>query len=115
MFPTYYNSHSLQSLGQRKFKACVVTSQLPSPSVSPCGICRQVLREFLPLSAPIIMLSSTYPVDSTTPPSALISALSVHGYHNGPKNNKFDDLIKIMTLEELLPMSFGPEQLDMAQ
>jgi cytidine deaminase len=30
-----------------------------------------------------------------------------------PKNSDWEKEVKIMTLEELLPMSFGPEHLDM--
>lgn len=104
-------------MGYRKFVACAVTSNVPAPAVSPCGICRQVLREFLPLSAPIIMLSSTYKHDSTTPPPSLADALSDKGLLEdksvSPKNSDWEKEVKIMTLEELLPMSFGPEHLDM--
>ncbi|EIW72656.1 hypothetical protein TREMEDRAFT_36845 [Tremella mesenterica DSM 1558] len=88
------------SSGHRDFVACVVASDVPSPSISPCGICRQVLREFLPLSAPIYMISSTYPYNSPTLPSYL-----------GKDNVEERQMIVKMTLEELLPMSFGPDQL----
>lgn len=107
-----------QSMGQRSFTALAVSSNVPSPSVSPCGICRQVIREFFPLSTPIIMLASTYPRDSASPPPALLSALSAHGLtaaEAGSDTDKWSGLVKIMTLEELLPMSFGPEQLDMTK
>lgn len=50
--------------------------------VSPCGICRQVMREF-----------------SDPKELVIIMAKSVEDY-------------KVMTLEELLPMSFGPENLN---
>lgn len=48
---------------------------------SPCGICRQVLREFVNTESFFVILARS------------------------------KDDYKIMTLEELLPMSFGPENL----
>ncbi|ODV90983.1 hypothetical protein CANCADRAFT_57364 [Tortispora caseinolytica NRRL Y-17796] len=65
--------------GYKRFKALGVCTDLKEPA-SPCGICRQVLREFAP-ELPIYMFSS-----------------------NGDKCFK-------MTLKELLPHSFGPDQL----
>ena len=56
------------------------------------------------------MLSSTYPLDEK-PPASLLAALSAHNLIEGKAEGEWKDLIKIMTLEELLPMSFGPEQL----
>lgn len=78
-----------------------MASSLPTPSVSPCGICRQFLREFLPLSAPIYMVGSSYPHASAEEGAELI--------REGQKEK-----VVVMTLQELLPMSFGPEQLDQA-
>lgn len=49
--------------------------------ISPCGICRQSIREFAPPSFPIIMFNSD------------VSSF------------------KMLTLDELLPMSFGPNDL----
>ncbi|KAG6041412.1 hypothetical protein E4U41_004510 [Claviceps citrina] len=51
-----------------------------SPPASPCGMCRQFIREFCSLSMPIYMFDKD-------------------GYH------------AMRTLEELLPMSFGPDDL----
>ncbi|SCU96790.1 LAFA_0G08130g1_1 [Lachancea sp. 'fantastica'] len=50
--------------------------------ISPCGICRQAIREFASLKLPIVMLNG-----------------------DGSK-------CVVKTLQELLPMSFGPEDLD---
>ena len=72
------------------------------------------------------MLSSTYPHDSPTPPPALFNVMSSKGLWKGQGQSLVKDtvqgtttldesLIKIMTLEELLPMSFGPEHLSMTQ
>lgn len=60
-------------------RAVAVTSDT-TQLVSPCGICRQFIREFAALDTPILMYTST------------------------------GDLT-IRTLEELLPLSFGPENL----
>jgi len=87
-----------QSEGLNKPLAVVVTSLLPTPSVSPCGICRQFLREFAPLNTPIYMVADGYPRESGVPKV-------LEG------GEGYDNLIKMMTLEELLPMSFGPEHL----
>jgi len=65
--------------GHKKFKAVAVATDI-SPPASPCGMCRQFIREFCDPETPIFMFD---------------------------KNGAFI----IMTLEELLPMSFGPEAL----
>ena len=65
--------------------------------MSPCGICRQFLREFAALDTPIYMVADGYPRDEAVPEVL-----------NG---EDWDGLIKVMTLGELLPMSFGPEHL----
>ena len=76
------------SCGERKIRAIAIVSKNTRAAdgedggyTSPCGICRQVLREF-------------------SDPKALkvIMAKSVSDY-------------KEITLEELLPVSFGPESL----
>ncbi|KAK4687419.1 cytidine deaminase, partial [Tremellales sp. Uapishka_1] len=83
------------SEGYTSFSACAVVSDIPEPSVSPCGICRQVLREFLPLDTPIYIVSSLYPHTDSSPPSGSSSK---------------EHVIE-MTLEQLLPLSFGPDHL----
>ena len=65
--------------GQRRFTAIAIAAQ--SGAAWPCGICRQVLREFAcDLNMPVIV-----------------------GQAGGP--------IQVKTLGELLPESFGPEDL----
>ncbi|KAM0695883.1 hypothetical protein Q7P36_004366 [Cladosporium allicinum] len=61
------------------FRAIAVATDI-SPPASPCGMCRQFIREFCDPSTPILM---------------------------------YDKLGKytVMTLEQLLPMSFGPDKL----
>ncbi|MCJ1280896.1 hypothetical protein MMC26_000213 [Xylographa opegraphella] len=65
--------------GEKAFKAVAVATDI-SPPASPCGSCRQSLREFCGLETPIFMYD-------------------VKGEY------------VVMTLGELLPMSFGPEHL----
>lgn len=65
--------------GSKELQAIAILGDSAEP-ISPCGICRQFIREFAP-KVPIFMFSG-----------------------------KNDDMV-CKTLEELLPMSFGPEQL----
>ncbi|KAI1082801.1 cytidine deaminase-like protein [Whalleya microplaca] len=65
--------------GHRKIKAVAVATDI-SPPASPCGMCRQFIREFCDPTAPIIMFDK-------------------------------DDNYTVVRLEELLPLSFGPEAL----
>ena len=49
------NAHILsQSDGERTFKALAVATDI-SPPASPCGSCRQFVREFCALEMPIFM------------------------------------------------------------
>ena len=63
----------------KKIKVLVVTGKTPEP-ISPCGACRQLIREFSDNDTVIILAN---------------------------KDKKY----KITSLEELLPYSFGPEDL----
>ncbi|CAN6598354.1 cytidine deaminase [Trichomonascus vanleenenianus] len=65
--------------GQREFKTIAVVSDLDGPC-SPCGICRQFLREFTPKEAKVYL------------------------FHN-------DKGVTESTMGDLLPMSFGPDEL----
>ncbi|CAE6474074.1 unnamed protein product [Rhizoctonia solani] len=76
------------SEGTKTFLAIAVTSDVDE-IVSPCGICRQFIREFCSLKIPIYMIKSSY-----TPATA-------------------DTTSKAVSLEEILPYSFGPEHLEM--
>ena len=64
--------------GQRRFRAIAIAAE--RTAAWPCGICRQVLREFGDLSMPVIV---------------------------GQRGQGF----RVKTLGELLPESFGPEDL----
>ncbi|WRT64114.1 cytidine deaminase [Kwoniella shivajii] len=87
------------SEGQNKFLAVVVSSDVPSPTTSPCGICRQFLREFLEPNVPVYFISSKYPLGG------------IPDWLNDVQGQEAQEFIKKMTMEELLPNSFGPENL----
>ncbi|PVF93926.1 cytidine deaminase [Serendipita vermifera] len=80
------------SEGSRSFVALAVTTDVPS-SISPCGICRQVLREFCALQMPVYLVPAGY--DPTK--------------HEGTTDEKLKPLET--SIEGLLPHSFGPEHL----
>ncbi|KAK3498535.1 cytidine deaminase-like protein [Neurospora crassa] len=65
--------------GHRGFKAVAVATDI-SPPASPCGMCRQFIREFCELSMPILMFDK-------------------------------DENFSVLRLEDLLPLSFGPDQM----
>lgn len=77
-----------------------MTSLLKTPDISPCGICRQFLREFAPLDTPVYMIADGYPREKELP-----------GFWSKGEEGELKKLVTVMTLEELLPMSFGPEHL----
>ncbi|OWZ49389.1 cytidine deaminase [Cryptococcus neoformans var. grubii Br795] len=87
------------SENEQSFLAVAVVSDIPSPSCSPCGICRQFLREFVPLHTPIFYVSGEYPVNAS--PSFLADI-------NGKEARKY---ILQTTMGEILPHSFGPDHL----
>lgn len=62
-------------------------------AISPCGFCRQFIREFCALSMPILLVPADY------------AARLERGEADGG--------IVTRTLEELLPDSFGPEDLEL--
>ncbi|QKX53938.1 uncharacterized protein TRUGW13939_01018 [Talaromyces rugulosus] len=65
--------------GHRSFKAIAVATDI-KPGASPCGMCRQFMREFSPPGFPVYMYDK-------------------------------DGEYKVVTIGELLPDSFGPEDL----
>ncbi len=71
------------SEGRRAFSALAVAGgkagQGPAEFCAPCGVCRQVLREFCPDDFPIVLTDGTS--------------------------------LRVYTLTELLPVSFGPDNL----
>ncbi|KAF9009716.1 cytidine deaminase-like protein [Cyathus striatus] len=81
------------SEGVRKFVGLAVTTNVPA-TVSPCGLCRQVLREFCALEMPILLVPGDYPQKEVK-----------EGYTEGG--------VRETTMDEILPDSFGPEHLEM--
>ncbi|CAD6570413.1 MAG: hypothetical protein CYPHOPRED_003926 [Cyphobasidiales sp. Tagirdzhanova-0007] len=78
------------SEGKKRFVALAVAADIDEPC-SPCGICRQFIREFCSLDMPILLIPSSHvPSD----PSGLTSKAVIE-----------------TTLGHLLPMSFGPDDL----
>ncbi|KAH8915182.1 cytidine deaminase [Atractiella rhizophila] len=75
------------SEGHRSFLGIAVTSDVPSP-ISPCGICRQFLREFFAPQTPILLLAG------------------------GEDGKEAEAKVLEMTMEQILPMGFGPEDLE---
>ena len=60
--------------------------------LAPCGICRQVIREFCALEMPILLVPA--------------------GYESGTGSNDDVGLLET-TVEGLLPHSFGPDALEL--
>jgi len=78
------------SEGVRTFTALAVTTDVPD-AISPCGMCRQVIREFCALDMPVLLVPGNY-FDDSVEQSKKVT-------------------VKVMTVDELLPLSFGPEHL----
>ncbi|GAA5912894.1 cytidine deaminase [Sporobolomyces salmoneus] len=88
------------SEGTKKFVGLAVTSDVPA-IISPCGICRQLLREFCPLDMPILLVPSNYEEGVTK----VVKVSDVEGKGT-------EGVLVETTMGELLPLSFGPEDLD---
>ncbi|KAH0836912.1 hypothetical protein J3R83DRAFT_8728 [Lanmaoa asiatica] len=71
-------------------------SDVPAP-ISPCGTCRQVLREFCHLDTPILLVPADYPQGSS-------------GEEGQPTPTPGG--VRVETVGGLLPLSFGPEELE---
>ncbi|KAJ3721988.1 cytidine deaminase [Lentinula raphanica] len=84
------------SEGKRSFAALAVVTDVKS-AISPCGLCRQVIREFCAQDMPILLVPADYPQASGKPEDAMNRSGGV----------------KQTSIGELLPDSFGPEHLDL--
>jgi len=80
------------SEGQKTFVALAVITDV-TEAVSPCGICRQFIREFCALDMPIYMVPGNYYDEAGAVKNA--------------------EGVKKVTLNDILPYSFGPEQLEL--
>ncbi|KAF8625480.1 hypothetical protein AX15_005354 [Amanita polypyramis BW_CC] len=86
------------SEGIRSFTALAVVTNIPVP-ISPCGMCRQVLREFCSNDMPVLLVPGDYP-QSTLPED------------DPSKPGVFTEGgIRDTTVGILLPDSFGPGEL----
>jgi cytidine deaminase len=83
------------SQGKRDFKAVAIVGG--KTLTSPCGVCRQVLREFVN-------------------PEAFEVIMTAYDEKTAELLEKTEDIqfidYKIMTLEQLFPVSFGPDNLN---
>ncbi|KAJ7784684.1 cytidine deaminase-like protein [Mycena metata] len=84
--------------GTKSFIALAVVTDVPS-ALSPCGMCRQVIREFCAPDMPILLVPADYP----KPP----------GDESEGKPGFTAGGVKETSIGELLPDSFGPEHLDL--
>ncbi|KZV60420.1 cytidine deaminase [Peniophora sp. CONT] len=75
------------SEGTKDFVALVVTSDVDD-IISPCGICRQFIRELCAFDMPILLVPSGYDPDSV------------------------DDRVIETTIDALLPLGYGPAHVD---
>lgn len=85
------------SEGKKDFAAIAIVGGMDNlkalPLCAPCGVCRQVLREFVqPDSFTVLLAEVDNVVDLTTLDESMVK-------------------IKKMTLSELLTLGFGPENL----
>ncbi|KAJ7758505.1 cytidine deaminase-like protein [Mycena maculata] len=86
------------SEGHKSFIALAVVTDVPS-ALSPCGMCRQVIREFCAQDMPILLVPADYP----KPP----------GDESEGKPGISAGGVKDTSIGELLPDSFGPEHLEL--
>ncbi|KAJ7163376.1 cytidine deaminase-like protein [Mycena filopes] len=84
--------------GTKSFIALAVVTDVPA-ALSPCGLCRQVIREFCAQDMPILLVPADYP--------------KAPGHDSEGKPGVSADGVKETSIGELLPDSFGPEQLEL--
>ncbi|KAK4700030.1 cytidine deaminase, partial [Phenoliferia sp. Uapishka_3] len=121
---------------KRKFIGLAVSSDIKGP-ISPCGICRQVLREFCPLNAslrtpyvqplsmPILLVPSQYSEKTITVSLKEMNDVKTEDklVETSMEEVKLlpfvifrsDAEIEATTLSQILPFSFGPEDLERPQ
>jgi len=86
------------SEGKRDFVAMAITTDVPA-AMPPCGICRQILREFCRLDTPILLIPADYPQKPQE------NGTEEEGQSAGG--------VRVETVGGLLPFSFGPEELEL--
>ncbi|KAG8221068.1 cytidine deaminase, partial [Butyriboletus roseoflavus] len=78
------------SEGKKEFSALAIVSDVITP-ISPCGTCRQVIREFCHIDMPVLLVPGDYP-----------------RREDNSENVDGNGVIEV-TVGELLPQSLGPE------
>ncbi|KAK0134810.1 Cytidine deaminase [Merluccius polli] len=105
------------SEGYRCFKAIAIASDLKDQFISPCGGCRQVMREVPSLSSLHVQRPTpvhyTLKLDESSPSSFLHYVPLQFGSSWEVYLSKPDGSYVKKDVRELLPMSFGPEDLSM--
>lgn len=91
---------NIHAKGAKKgdFRAIAVSTDI-SPPASPCGMCRQFIREFCEVRHSMKLIEVPPSTDSL--PKLQMPILMYDR----------DGKATVMTLEQLLPMSFGPDKL----
>ncbi|KDN52236.1 cytidine deaminase [Tilletiaria anomala UBC 951] len=117
---TYVTSTLYQATPRDKIVAIAVSSDLDSPC-SPCGICRQFIREFTSLDTPILMVNTSWKPSSTSGNNTgtegggpIETAEHLEDPYEGnvqPATVGSEKGVTVMTIEQLLPLSFGPDAL----
>ncbi|KAK0503833.1 cytidine deaminase-like protein [Armillaria luteobubalina] len=87
------------SEGIKSFIALAVTTNVPA-TISPCGMCRQVIREFCALDMPVLLVPGDYPESSDDKMDEGKPSMTEGG-------------VRETSIGELLPDSFGPEHLEL--
>ncbi|PWN52232.1 cytidine deaminase [Violaceomyces palustris] len=100
---TAFGKALMESHSSGDFIAVAVASDLEGPC-SPCGICRQVIREFCPLDVRVLMVGSGWKVGREVAEQPELEDL-------GGKELE-EEHVTCVTLQHLLPMSFGPDDLE---
>jgi len=82
------------SEGTKSFIALAVVTDVAA-TISPCGMCRQVIREFCATDMPVLLVPGDYPNNKSEGPGITAGG------------------VKETSIGELLPDSFGPEHLEL--
>ncbi|KAK2467151.1 hypothetical protein APHAL10511_000700 [Amanita phalloides] len=88
------------SEGNRSFIGLAVVTNVPA-AVTPCGMCRQFMREFCALDMPVLLVPGDYPQINPPKPDPTKPGRITEGG------------VRETTMGALLPDSFGPGELEL--